>query len=229
MKPRCANQSCRALTLVEMVVVVFVLAVLTAILLPTLRPPRDIPSRIYCLNNLKQIALAYRVWAGDHGDQYPMHTSITNGGTTELDAAKIWFNFSVISNELVTPKILICPADTNRIAATNFSTDFNNRKISYFISLDATETQPQMFLAGDDNFTINGVSVESGLLQLSTNLPVAWNGGRHFSYNSHFWTPTRDKFVGNICLSDGSVQQLSTEGLQQILLQCSATNRLAIP
>jgi len=51
--------------------------------------------RTQCVNNLKQIGLAIKVWSSEHDDKYP--TSLM-----------------VISNELSTPKILICPGDTAR-------------------------------------------------------------------------------------------------------------------
>jgi hypothetical protein len=44
-----------------------------------------------------------RVWALDNEDLFPT-------------------NFLCMSNELNTPKILVCPADTNRFVAANFST-----------------------------------------------------------------------------------------------------------
>lgn len=124
--------------------------------------------------------------------------------------------YLVMSNELSTPKILRCPADIRRVWATNFSTGFDNSHISYFVGLDAAETEPQMFLSGDDNFAIGGVPVKSGVLQLLTNAPVTW-------------TKTRHKFVGNIGMADGSVQQVITDGLQKALQQAGATNRLLIP
>ncbi|MGH7951045.1 MAG: type II secretion system protein, partial [Limisphaerales bacterium] len=156
---------------------------------------------------MKQIGLAYRIWEGDHGDKYPMATSMTNGGTMELANGKnAWINFFVMSNELSTPKILICPADTDHSPATNFAIGFNNSHISYFVGLDANETYPQTFLSGDDNFAIGGVPVKSGLLELSTNAPISWTAARH-------------KFSGNIGLSDGSVQQTTTSYLRQMLPQ----------
>jgi len=124
--------------------------------------------------------------------------------------------FQVMSNELNTTKILLCPDDTRRVWATNWST-LNNSNISYFVGLDAAETKPQMFLSGDDNFAIGGVPVKSGVVQLLTNTPVTWTKGRH-------------KLYGNIGLADGSVQQLTTDGLQQALHQTGvATHGLAIP
>ena len=143
---------------------------------------------------------------------------MTNGGAMELIiTGNVAACFQAMSNLLPDPKLLICSLDTKSIRATNFGPGFNNSNVSYFVGLDADQTNPQMLLSGDDNFKISGVPVKSGLLQLWTNTPVAWTKARH-------------KFVGNICLADGSVQQLTTDGLQQALRQTGvATNRLAIP
>jgi hypothetical protein len=133
------------------------------------------------------------------------------------DGKNTWLNYLVMSNELSTPKVLICPADTDHSFAINFGTDFNNSHISYFVGLDAKEMNPQMFLSGDDNFAVAGVPVKSGLLELSTNTAVSWTAARH-------------KFFGNIGLADGSVQEISSLGLQQAFQQPgAAVNRIAIP
>jgi type II secretory pathway pseudopilin PulG len=217
MKPRFSNQTNHALTLVEVLIVISLLVVLAYLLLPTLAGSHR-SLRIECVSNLKQIGLAYRIWAGDQTDKFPMEVSVTNGGTMGLaDGRNAWINYFVMSNELSTPKILRCPADTNGFAATNFSVPFNNHNISYFVGLDASDEYPQRFLSGDDNFEISSVPVKSGLLELSTNTPIAWTAVRH-------------KFVGNIGLADGSVQQVTTDGLQEQVQQTGlANNRLAIP
>ncbi|HEY5345842.1 MAG TPA: prepilin-type N-terminal cleavage/methylation domain-containing protein, partial [Verrucomicrobiae bacterium] len=119
MKPSRSNQSRRAFTLVELLVVVFVLFVLAAMILPNLAGSQKSP-RIGCVNYLKQIGLSYRIWAGDNGDKYPFHLSVTNGGTLGLaNGRNAWINFLVMSNQLSTPKILHCPSDTDKIAAIN--------------------------------------------------------------------------------------------------------------
>ena len=93
----------------------------------------------------------------------------------------------------------------------------SNGNISYFINPGAAEAYPQMILSGDDNFEIGGVPVMSGLLLLTTNSPISWTGARH-------------KFVGNLAIADGSVQQVTQFGLRQAIQNSGvATNRLAIP
>lgn len=198
--------------------VIAALIVLVAILLPVFYNPPIHAYRINCVNNLKEIGLAYRIWAGDQTSKFPMEVSVTNGGTMGLaDGRNAWINYFVMSNELSTPKILHCPADTNSLAATNFSFGFNNQMVSYFVGLDASDGYPQRFLSGDDNFEINGVPIKFGLLEISSNTSIAWSAARH-------------KWVGNILLADGSVQMANNPVLTNALHQTGlATNRLAIP
>lgn len=83
--------------------------------------------RISCVNNLKQIGLAFLIWAGDNNAQFPFNVSTNAGGTMEFcnvgkDGFDLnaLFHFQVMSNELNSPKILVCPQDKNRKAALRF-------------------------------------------------------------------------------------------------------------
>lgn len=74
----------RRFTLVEFLVIVVVLAVLIAAFLPAFMKPRVRSSKLNCTNHLKQVGLAFRRWALDNEDNYPMQVSLTNGVTMEL-------------------------------------------------------------------------------------------------------------------------------------------------
>jgi prepilin-type N-terminal cleavage/methylation domain-containing protein/prepilin-type processing-associated H-X9-DG protein len=218
MKLRFSNQRNHALTLIEVLVVIFVLAVIVVIILPGLAAAKRRSSAIVCINNVKQIGLSFRVWAGDNGDKFPMEVSVTNGGAMELaitgNAVAV---FRVMSNELSTPKILVCQKDRDRTYATNFDSGLTAKNISYFVGLDANTNFPQAFLSGDDNFAIRGIPVKSGLLEISSNTLIAWSAARH-------------KFSGNILLADGSVQSANNSMLTNWPHQLNTTtNRLAIP
>ena len=216
MKLRRANKRNHALTLIETTVLVLLIAVLLAILLPALAAAKRKPIKPFCSNNLRQISLANLMWASDNNSKYPMEVSATTGSAMEFaNAGEVWKVFQVMSNYLGTPKVLICPADTQRAkAATNFSTDLKN-KISYFAGLDAKESDPQTPLAGDDNLVVNGVPVPPGILNLSS--------------NSVSWTQDRHCFSGNVALVDGSVQSVTRIGFNSSAGTLFATNRLAIP
>jgi prepilin-type processing-associated H-X9-DG protein len=220
MKPRLSKNRRAAVTLFEVGVVVAMVMILAAVFLPALRPAQIKSSRINCVNNLKQVGLAYQIWEEDNGDLYPMGVSVTNGGSMEMVATgNVVQSFLVMSNELSTPKILICPADTARIAATAFFPGLANSNLSYLVGVDVTNdaANPQMIISGDCNFDIGGVAVKPGMLQLAASAPVTW-------------APAQHGFNGNIGLADGSVQQVSNPRLNVALgLTGLATNRFAIP
>jgi len=216
MKTNPGVKQSQAFTLFEILIVIAVLILLAAFLLPPVNHPRNRATRISCVNNLKQFGLAYRLWAGDNGDNYPMGVTTNSGGSMERAlGGDVVLTFQVMSNELSTPKILHCPSDTRRSAATNFA-DLTLTNISYFVGVDVTATNAEMFLGGDRNLT-TGKGMSSGLQNLTTNQAVRWTSEIH-------------KNAGNILLADGSVQQLSDTGLREAWIRTGvATNRLAFP
>jgi len=221
---------CRAFTLVELLLIIAVMIVLAVVLLPDLARPRHHHGMNWnCVNNLKQIGIAFRTWSLDNSDKYPMHVSVINGGTMELiNSGAIFPHFLAMSNELSTPKLLVCPQETDprRRSATTFADGpssgavgqiplTNDNQVSYFVGVDADETHPQMLLCGDRNLT-NWPLPTNRLLMLTSNSAPVWT---HELHNGK----------GNVALADGGVFTFDTRGLIAQLRKCAATNRLAMP
>ncbi|MBI4027535.1 MAG: DUF1559 domain-containing protein [Verrucomicrobia bacterium] len=55
-----------AFTLIELLVVIAIISILAALLMPVLRNARESGRKVACLSNLKQIALAMRMYADDN-------------------------------------------------------------------------------------------------------------------------------------------------------------------
>lgn len=208
----------RAFTLIEALLIVAVLLFFAVMLLPALAPCNRKPQRIVCVNNLKQVGLAYLVWAGDHRDLLPAEVPTADGGIREMTLnGDVIAGYRVMSNELSTPKLLSCPSDPTRRHTTNFAR-LTRANLSYFSSIDATSTNKQMLLGGDRNIT-NRTVLRGTVLTLSSNHPPGWTAQLH-------------NRAGNILLADGSVQQVSSLGLREAVAIGGAggmTQRILIP
>lgn len=221
-----------ALTLIELMIIIAVLAVVAILFLPLFFRPHG-GMRLNCANNQRQIGVAFKTWSLDNNGRLPMQVPATNGGTMEAVGSGIAFvHFQAISNELNTPKILFCPEENDpaRAVATVFSIHTqgswqgwipftNDLNLSYFVGVDADPTRPQMPLAGDRNLATNGVPLRHGLHTFSTNASLSWVKPR-----------PRHNGGGYIGLVDGSVQGFNASALKGVLAGSgAATNRLAFP
>jgi len=216
-----------AFTLIELLVVVAVTAVLASFLLPSLARAKEKARRVNCVNNLRQIVIAYRIFALDRDGYFPWHTDPSEGGTYGTPAGQGWRNGQAISNEIVRPRMLRCPSDaaTKPTAfdwsdhAYGFAHSANqNNALSYFIGLDGYEQIPATLVAGDRNIAgsvpalCESVCPSPGVaardLNKQINL-VAWTNGVH-------------RFQGNVALSDASVQKVNTSDLRLLAVDALA-------
>jgi prepilin-type N-terminal cleavage/methylation domain-containing protein len=109
-----APQRNRAFSLVELLVVVAIVAILCALLLPTLMRSKALSRRLVCSNDLKQINLGVRMYSDDFRDITPntkSDPSITNApwiGYKELMKQYVGLRGNSSSNDV----IFACPSDT---------------------------------------------------------------------------------------------------------------------
>jgi hypothetical protein len=219
------SRKSEAFTRTELIVVVVVLFMVQLILFPFFRSNRNQPysARISCINNLKQIGTASRIWSNDNGDRYPALQSVAKGGWSDLltnanQGSLCWTNYAIMLNEFgQSARVLVCPEDERQPVAS-FSNFVSNLHLSYLIGVTSDDTQPQSLLAGDRNLgagtnpvSTYGFSPESGkgndiaIPTASQAAPIRWTMKMHSGGNLFG--------AGNILLGDGSAQEVSSGSL----------------
>ena len=234
-----------AMTRIEALVVLSIVVILTGLLLPALLGPKRGGHKTRCASNLKQVGLAFRIFSNDNDELYPYSVEGQHlygkdnaphgqGGNPLLyqnPAVETWQIFQVLSNELASTMILLCPEDRVRqdYKALNYLQEDESLSaegkrdlsVSYFVGLNASEMKPQSILVGDRNITgpARGPIARDDAPYMPGGTHLLQPGTSEGSQR-RWSTAIKDSFhenFGYIGFADGSVQQVNAARLGEQL------------
>lgn len=132
-------------TLIEATVVLACIAILGTIWAINIRRAKGISTRIKCVSNLKQVSLSLKIYASDHNDHYawqvepdlsfsaPLATmNLADRTTNSIADCAAWAQWGCLSNELGSPKILLCSG--NRVKKNSLATGWSTTEFRGFFA-----------------------------------------------------------------------------------------------
>lgn len=214
-----------------------VLAVMAA---PGFANSRVRSERAICVDNLRRIGQAVQLWGAEHESRTPWRTPLQEGGTrANGKPGNAFYEFAFMSNELVTPKVLMCPSDAARVArtASHWGTTadggyrnagYANLATSYTIGLHASLGSADSYVSSDRNLRVDSVN-NSCTVGINNAASIATRP----TVFAAAWTNAIHGLTGNLLTADGHVLQLSNPGLKDYLKRVqqddNGTMHLLIP
>jgi prepilin-type N-terminal cleavage/methylation domain-containing protein len=196
MRRRISRSRSGGFTLIELLVVIAIIAVLIALLLPAVQAAREAARRIQCVNNLKQLTLAFHNYHDVNlkfpiGGYTPKAANVSSAGGffTQVYTAIYSWAPSIL------PFIEQGPAGNTYNYSWSYVDSPNTTNAGLHISAFACPSDPAV-LAGNGTFTLPGFVM--GL--------TSYRG-----INGPFYAPTR--YLGRDGATAAQYQQMANQGL----------------
>ncbi len=102
------RSSKRAFTLIELLVVIAIIAILAGMLLPALAKAKEKARSTSCLNALRQMGIAQKIYATDYDGRFTPTFSVRNNN----EFRRAWFN--ILQPYTHTTNLILCPSRTKK-------------------------------------------------------------------------------------------------------------------
>jgi len=193
----------RGFTLVELLIVISIIAVLTAILLPVFVKARGQARRSSCQSNMRQLALAFNLYAAEHDETFPCN------GDKYLWTGRKWRG--VLDPYVQERKVYWCPGDTASRTAYD-STSYAYMQSFYHNSADFAIPVPAANIG--PSHTCNTAPAPQGMSQVKYPSQKILIYEWYANHDGSMFTMWEPQGLHGAAFVDGHVQMLRQTDLR---------------
>lgn len=193
----------RGLTLIELLIVFAIIGILAAISLPVITRPRGNAERTACLNNVRQIDVAMRLYADDHGDAVVLPSGFPYYDDWYSYKWSVKSYLSLAGTNSPAEKIFACPADKD--LCLQAWTGFNSYAFNSGNRINARQ-YPNLAKPGIAGMRLSAVKNPARtllILEASARFPYSWHKPEKGA--GSFYSPGFDDSMNVLGFVDGHV------------------------
>ena len=214
-RPAVRKGKCRAFTLIELLVVIAIIAILAALLVPSLRGAQESARRVFCSGNLRQLGAAFVMYSRDHDGRYPYDgDNNANGFDHEQKIggkAGTWPDYGApytTENRLLNPyvnyaeDVFRCPSDKGYVGSA-IRNAFEQLGTSYAWNRSANSGGGPPYGLGNKEYARPGSDMTKVILIGDQTILTYWAG----TFQNLLWHDPEEAWT-NACFEDGHVEYI---------------------